>query len=501
MFDIWDTDAFESQNDDIMSSEPLRESFSREEVCVYKDRRYFVRDNGQVYRQCKDGCRASKLDEVWTFGKFDPNTGYMLIGQERVHRIVCTAFHGEPEGDRNIVDHIDTNRRNNRPDNLRWVTRMENILNNPITIAKVELICGRREAFIENPSLLFGHESEDANFSWMRNVSPEEARASYERWMEWAKKPVEERKSSGGSAGEWLYGPTTGHPDSPFYGFKRWMVQLVDRTEESSFPLAPLSTVKDEDVLQKYREALQPGEVFMICRNYRTEVRQVVFFEQENKLRVLSEKNGGQRVPWYIFEIWADENTIYHKIVGSYGRNRQKDIEEAMHDLTKYHRQEWKYLENRPQPSYHSISEEERVPFVIPEPTPVEVKEYAPAENIEQRSWSTPTEFPMCPPGMPDKPLEAYKQNMTIGDVFCRNRYGESFLSDVGYTPQGDALIILTHQPNGFKQWYLCRVFVENGRYIHESLGSYFEEDGGRKYFTINTGGEWTGGEVYDDGC
>lgn len=76
--------------------EPMLNEFTREEVCVYKGRRYYVRDNGAVYRQCKEDGIKRKWDEEWTFGKFDPNTGYMLIGQERVHRIVCTAYHGEP---------------------------------------------------------------------------------------------------------------------------------------------------------------------------------------------------------------------------------------------------------------------------------------------------------------------------------------------------------------------------------------------------------------------
>lgn len=327
--------------------------YTREEVCVYKGRRYYVRDNGAIYRQCKEDGVKRKWDEEWTFGKFDPNTGYMLIGQERVHRIVCTAYHGEPVGDKNVVDHIDTNRCNNRPDNLRWVTRMENILDNPITMAKVELICGSWEAFIANPSLLFGHESEDPNFMWMRNVSPVEAKASYDSWKEWASRPIEERRSKGGSAGEWIYGGKRENPNSPFYGFKRWTCQVVDRTEESLFPLAPLSSVAGEDVLQKYREALIPGADFLISRYYKTIVSDVVYFAEENKLRVLSERIGGQRTPWYIFEIWPEDNILYHKIVGSYGKNKQKDIEEAMHDLSKYHRQEWKYTRNKPAPIHN----------------------------------------------------------------------------------------------------------------------------------------------------
>ena len=179
--------------------------FTREEVCVYKGRRYYVRDNGAVYRQCKEDGIKRKWDEEWTFGKFDPNTGYMLIGQERVHRIVCTAYHGEPVEDRNVADHIDTNRRNNRPDNLRWVTKLENTLNNPITRAKVELICGSIEAFLANPSLLYGHESENPNFKWMRAVTKEEADRSLKRWSEWAAKPQEERMPKGEGVGEWIF--------------------------------------------------------------------------------------------------------------------------------------------------------------------------------------------------------------------------------------------------------------------------------------------------------
>lgn len=179
--------------------------FTREQVCEYKGRRYYVRDNGAVYRQCKEDGLRRKWDEEWTFGKFDPNTGYLLIGQERVHRIVCTAYHGEPVGNRSIVDHIDTNRCNNRPENLRWVTKLENTILNPITRAKIEVICGSVDAFFENPNLLYGHESENPNFVWMRAVNKEEALAALQHWKEWAAKPLNERKPKGHGVGEWIY--------------------------------------------------------------------------------------------------------------------------------------------------------------------------------------------------------------------------------------------------------------------------------------------------------
>jgi hypothetical protein len=170
--------------------------------CIYKDEHYSARDNGAVMRHQREGMRVRKDDNVWTFGKPNDKTGYMEIAGQRVHRIVAFAFLGNPPTDQHVVDHIDTNRRNNRPENLRWLTRLENALNNPITRARIENLCGSIEVFLADPSVLRGHERIDPNFSWMRAVSPEEARASLERLTNWAK---EHPKPKGGSLGEWVF--------------------------------------------------------------------------------------------------------------------------------------------------------------------------------------------------------------------------------------------------------------------------------------------------------
>ena len=170
--------------------------------CIYKDEHYSVRDNGAVMRHPREGKRLRKDDNVWTFGKPNEKTGYMEIAGQRVHRIVAFAFLGDPPTEQHVVDHIDTNRRNNRPENLRWLTRLENALNNPITRARIENLCGSIEVFLADPSVLRGHENIDPNFNWMRTVSPEEARVSLERLTNWAK---EHPKPQGGSLGEWVF--------------------------------------------------------------------------------------------------------------------------------------------------------------------------------------------------------------------------------------------------------------------------------------------------------
>jgi hypothetical protein len=183
--------------------------YQREVDCTYDDERYSVRDNGAVMRHPRTGKRPRPTDNQWTFGKPNSQNGYMYITQVRIHRIVATAFHGEPPTPEHVVDHIDTNRRNNRPENLRWLTRLENALLNDITRNRIEFICGSIEAFLADPSIL-RHGSLDRNFEWMRTVSPEEAQACRERMHMWAK--GDKLTSGGGSLGEWLFKPIPTNP-------------------------------------------------------------------------------------------------------------------------------------------------------------------------------------------------------------------------------------------------------------------------------------------------
>lgn len=161
-------------------NDSLLNNFSEQKELEYKEEKYLVRDNGTILRISK-GPKPRNLDGQWTFGKKNAN-GYMMIGSHRAHIIVANAFLGCRDSKVYVVDHIDTNRCNNRVTNLRWLTRLENILLNDITRHKIEYICGSVEAFLENPSILQGHESEDRNFEWMRAVSEEEAQNTLKNW-------------------------------------------------------------------------------------------------------------------------------------------------------------------------------------------------------------------------------------------------------------------------------------------------------------------------------
>lgn len=49
------------------------------------------------------------------------------VGNVKIHRMVCEAFHGLAPFEKAVVIHIDENALNNRADNLKWGTQKENL--------------------------------------------------------------------------------------------------------------------------------------------------------------------------------------------------------------------------------------------------------------------------------------------------------------------------------------------------------------------------------------
>lgn len=359
--------------------------FEEVRECDYKREHYSVRDNGAVFRHSRTGKRVRKDDNVWTFGKTNTRTWYKEIGNERVHRIVAFAFLGEPPTPQHVVDHIDTNRQNNRPENLRWVTKLENALNNPITRARIIYRCGSIEAFIDNPSLLRGHESEDPNFIWMRTVSPSEARASLERMKQWAK---EHHVSKGGKMGEWVFDGI-----KPYSSSNRDFYSGASKRSSNSQESPSVSA----DEIIKMSQSLELPE-------------------QYKKIEISNE--------------------------------------------------------------YTSL-------------TP----------NVVQLHWRTPTEFPLCPQEQVNNPLIEYQSRLTPGSVFCHNQYQDSLVLDTALVDNDSTLYVMCKSTDkgAVKPWALSKITYEDGVFYHESNGTFFEEDGAQKFFTLAQGKEWTGGTVFDE--
>lgn len=170
--------------------------FTREVICEYKDEVYSVRDNGAVKRHFRNGYRARKLDGVWTFGTKNKDHGYMMLNSHRVHIIVAKAFIPGNEDGKMVVDHKDTNRCNNRFENLRWLTRLENALLNEATLKRISYLCdGDITKFLENPSCLKDLTGSNQDIMWMRTVTAEEAQQAWAHISSWAKRPSSTNKN------------------------------------------------------------------------------------------------------------------------------------------------------------------------------------------------------------------------------------------------------------------------------------------------------------------
>ncbi|MDT3356566.1 MAG: HNH endonuclease [Bacteroidota bacterium] len=356
-----------------MEDNELLNQYKEERSCVYRDRTYLVRDNGAIFRVPKPDCRVSKLDGIWTFGNKDKVSGYMLWGQARVHQVVATAFHGPAPEPHMVVDHIDINRCNNRPENLRWLTRLENTLNNDATRKKIIYLCGSIEAFIEDPSIL-RTKALSTDVSWMKSVTKEEAAACKKHVEEWAARDSN-HNSTGARIDNWIFS------DDEYAAARKW---------------------NGDNLYSGYNSV-----------NYQRS------------------------------EIEADKQPITEADLG---------IKDSL--------------------------------------TP----------GAKQRYWKTPTEFPQCPQEIRETPLQDYLARLTKGTIFCRNQYGESPVIDADLSEDGELIAVKT-AIDGVTSFALCTITFAGKFFIHESIRTFFTEEGADKFYTEALGRKWEGGDVLEDYC
>ncbi len=302
------------------TQEEILINFDAQRICIYKGETYCVRDNGAVFRLIKPGGRKRPLDEKWTFGKPSEKRGYMYFSSEVVHRIVATAFHGPQPGANYVVDHIDTNRRNNRPENLRWVTKLENILLNPISLSRVLYQYGSIDNFLSNPGKPLNGEL-DQNFEWMRTVTKEEAENTRKNLLEWAKS---NKLPSGGELGEWVYtqlnqtadiqGDTDDEIEDPLFPSLTNLAFQNYWTTPSEFPYCPKSI--ESDSLLTYKKSLTLGVVFARNHIYESRVEDVSLINDSSELLVMTKSDGMK--PYALAKVYLREDGFVHESIQTY---------------------------------------------------------------------------------------------------------------------------------------------------------------------------------------
>ena len=392
--------------------------FDEERECDYKGEHYSVRDNGAVLRHVHNGEKARKYDNVWTLGTRKSSDGYLYVSNHRVHVIVATAFHGEHDSTKFVVDHIDTNRCNNRAENLRWLTRLENVLNNLVTLKRITYLCGGDiQKFIDNPSCMRDLTGSNQDLMWMRTVSAEEARNAYEKIMSWAALPSSATPSKGGTMGEWIYSSSAPQSWQPDFSGR-------DKPNEPSIEAeqAPKAmTVKD--------------------------------------LRITSDR------PIVIQDSFFDRAMLYDVEGNPIG--------------PKPTRKEKRALRESNLPEYFETSN----------------------KLAQYIGWkpNTKPEFPCCPTEVSENPLQEYADRLIEGADFVVPVYGPSTVYK--HIIDHNQLLVITRIPNGVKNFGLARVTWNGKVFVHESIGTYFEENGVMAAFTRAPGKEWTGPDSIDDYC
>jgi len=296
--------------------------FKKECECIYKDEHYSVRDNGTVLRHAPKNKRTRPTDNKWTFGKPNRRTGYLEIASVRIHRIVATAFHGEPPTREYVVDHIDTNKHNNGPGNLRWVTRLENILLNPITARRIELVCGSVEAFLADPSE-FRDKFPDPNYEWMCTVSIKEAQTSKERLLAWAKS---DKILQGGSLGKWIYNRSLSNQITDYVEEELEIINsltpnAVQKARNwktpSEFPYCP--TKYTPNPLIRYYENLSIGKAFSRNQYTRSIIQDFAISKKKNTLWVMCKSGEENPIkPYSLAEIIYQNNVFVHDSLGTF---------------------------------------------------------------------------------------------------------------------------------------------------------------------------------------
>lgn len=475
--------------------------YTREVTCEYKGEVYSVRDNGAVMRHQREGQKARKLDGVWTFGTKSKDNGYMLINSHRVHIIVATAFIPGNEDGKMVVDHKDTNRCNNRVENLRWLTRLENVLLNEATLKRVTYLCGGDiNKFINNPSCLHDLTGSNQDIMWMRTVSAEEARKAWEHISAWAKRPSSTYKMMQ-------------KKENPTKDFNEWLKRhnidgnVLTNHEQTQTPSTHYSQHDNNDK-QQLEQAINPylrGRKRDIWQMEDTSNNDVI----ESLTKGVYQSNIYEKLEFPLCPNGDTSNGLEEYAqnlhIGDVIARNEKGEEYIIKDLA--WTWEWDAIQViiegfRLLPCLHIKFEDGR--FIHSQGEFKSSYQFCDSPNVLQCGASTSFSFPSCPKEG-NITLEQYAKNLQKGTLFNTCIHSEAYVYDREITKTQDGKTILyvgvtiKDSLKGFGDTFIT---IEKGKIIHEIGHTYFDEKYLQRNFCRMRGQYWNDDEeVFDDYC
>lgn len=290
--------------------------YGSERELEYEGEIYLVRDNGAVYRKHGMDRRTNSFDETWTFGVLGQQGRYLCIGSAKVHRVVAIAFLGPPPSEEYVVDHINRDKTNNRVENLRWITRLENVMRHPGVRKRIISAYGSLDKYCEDPSTPTNEL--DPDFAWLRSFSKEEAQKSWNQIQKWTES---DRFVTPGVLSNRVHGnlgpmPPT-RPPLPVPEKQSLTPMAIQRkwNTPTEFPCCPNDI--GQEPLEEYSRNLITDAVFSRDRYKESLVVMAELGDGFLSVLVASTEKGAIK-PWAVAKIIIENGKFVHESLGMY---------------------------------------------------------------------------------------------------------------------------------------------------------------------------------------
>jgi hypothetical protein len=265
----------------------------------FRDERYSVRDNGYILRHSRSTGRKRKDDDTWTFGTSVDEKGFYLIGNQTVHSIIATAYCGVKPSGQHIVLHKNYNKKDNRSQNLMWVTKFQFHILQPNVQSQLKIVSKKKKL----EDVLSNFESIKLqlpnNLLWMQSISQEEANKALEmfRVLKFDLKK-----------------------DSEYKDIKSLTKNAVQRKNwwiKCEFPCCPKDDIRN--TLYTYYENLSNNKLFCINDYYKTIIDAFSFNKDKTAIIIKGSDSEEESVkPWKLAEITLENSVYVHKNLGTF---------------------------------------------------------------------------------------------------------------------------------------------------------------------------------------
>lgn len=484
--------------------------YTHETTCEYKGEVYSVRDNGAVMRHVRNGKRVRKLDNVWTFGTKDKIKGYMMVSSHRVHIIVAKAFISGNEDGNKVVDHIDTNRCNNRVENLRWLTRLENVLLNEATLKRVTFLCGGDiNKFIENPSCLRDLTGKNQDIMWMRTVTAEEAKLAWKRISAWSKRPIATFKMMQQSEvikdfDEWLkvHDAKDSQSSKQIFHSENLSSSVAERNSNLEGWREIENALRDSDTEQKKEYLLDSNDrklEELFAKEKKESLTkgafQIGFYERMLFPICPEESQGGLDLyakGLHIGNVIAISENGDEYTINSLGWTRDWDAIQIEFELNGHKSYRYIHIKYEEGKFLHSIGVFQ-----------AEFR-FCESPNVLQTGVKIQCYFPLCPKDG-NITLDEYANLLHKDAIIEKNQYTDGFVVDreIIHSAKGTHILYVgVRMPNSLKKYGEINIKIENGKIIHLIGQTFFDERSLQRKFCNMRGQEWNDeDEVFDDFC